>query len=416
MDIIVAHPTGNKNVRAVISGFEDNKVLKRFVTTIALNNNTTWLKYLPKSVKNELLRRSFQLNNSAYLKGFPSIEIKRLLFTKIPFLKNRINNRLAVDNLYTQFDAKVVEYLKKTSKVQHIDAVYAYEDGALQTFKYAKSIGIKNIYDLPIAYWEKTRALLADEALRLPNWANTLGGGITDSKEKLQRKTMELQEADVVVVPSKFVLDSLPDWASGKRVIFSPFGSPNAGVEMAFKKTKAHFTKKSPLRVLFAGSMGQRKGLGDLFEAIKLLNTDNVQLVVLGSLLAPMGFYQNILPNFIHEKVRPNHQVLELMRSCDVFCLPSVVEGRALVMQEAMSQGLPLIITPNTGGEDLVIEGNTGFLVPVRSPESIAAAIQKILDSPANLETMGQQAFLHAATYSWQKYSDNIVNALKSII
>src|SRR5690606_32851650 len=121
-------------------------------------------------------------------------------------------------------------------------------------------------------------------------------------------------------------------------------------------------------RILFVGSMGQRKGLGDLFAAMRHFSPKEVELVVMGSLLAPMEFYKEQLPHFRYEGGRPNEQVLTLMRSCDVFCLPSIVVGRALVMQEAMSQGLPIIITPNTGGEDLVCEagqirrGETGKL------------------------------------------------------
>ena len=59
--------------------------------------------------------------------------------------------------------------------------------------------------------------------------------------------------------------------------------------------------------------------------------------------------------------------------------LPSIVEGRALVQQEALSCGLPIIVTPNAGGEDLVEEGITGHLVPIRSPEKIAEAISSLL-------------------------------------
>src|SRR5690606_4194348 len=231
-----------------------------------------------------------------------------------------------------------------------------------------------------------------------------LGGGLTDSQAKLDRKTRELELADMVIVPSQFVADSLPAWARAtKRVVISPFGSPEAAQAADGKaetgkrseekaetgKLKAEEGKTavgnaedrnfqlsafssqlSPkrLRVLFAGSMGQRKGLGDLMAAVRMLDRPDVELVCMGSLMAPMQFYQRQCPGFTYEKGRPHAQVLELMRSCDVFCLPSIVEGRALVMQEAMSQGLPIIITPNTGGEELVCEagqirrGETGKL------------------------------------------------------
>jgi glycosyltransferase involved in cell wall biosynthesis len=163
--------------------------------------------------------------------------------------------------------------------------------------------------------------------------------------------------------------------------------------------------------------MSQRKGLGDLFAAVRLLNRRDIELVVMGSSEAPMEFYRKQYPDFIYEPGRPNDQVLALMRTCDVFCLPSIVEGRALVMQEAMSQGLPIIITANTGGEDLVKEdGSTGFLVPIRSPQLIAEKLNWMLDNRAETKEMGKKAKQHAAEYTWKKYGDNIIDAIRDYI
>ncbi len=160
--------------------------------------------------------------------------------------------------------------------------------------------------------------------------------------------------------------------------------------------------------------MGQRKGLADLFEAMKLLNTDHVQLIVLGSLQNPLSFYKKILPAFSYEMPRAHEEVLTLMESCDVLCLPSIAEGRALVLQEAMSRGLPLIITSNTGGEDLIIEGQTGFLVPIRSPGSIAEKISWFLENRSGIAEMGNAAFDHAAKYTWDIYSKKITDAIQN--
>ena len=128
-----------------------------------------------------------------------------------------------------------------------------------------------------------------------------------------------------------------------------------------------------------------------------------------------MEFYKKELPDFTYEPNRSNAQVLALMRSCDVFCLPSIVEGRALVMQEAMSQGLPIIITPNTGGEDLVIEGKTGFMVPVRSPEKLAEKISWFLDNRLQIAEMGKMAQQHAASYTWKGYGKNVIDAINTL-
>jgi glycosyltransferase involved in cell wall biosynthesis len=214
----------------------------------------------------------------------------------------------------------------------------------------------------------------------------------------------------MVVVPSHFVKNSIPDWAANKKIIVSPFGTPQIANNDNSKEIKL---QNRPLRVLFAGSMGQRKGLGDLFAAMRLLNTKEVELVVMGSLQAPIEFYRKEYAGFEYEPGRPHKEVLALMRSCDVFCLPSIVEGRALVMQEAMSQGLPIIITPNTGGEDLIIEGETGFLIPIRSPECIAEKITWFLENREEIQRMGAKAKLHAQTYTWENYGMKIIESIK---
>ena len=414
MKIIVLHPTGNKNVRAVIDGLNEAGMLLEFNTTLAVDADSSWLKYLPKKFSQELLRRTYPSIAKRLLISHPFAEIGRLLSTKLGwnwFVRPEVG-MLSIDKIYRGLDQKVAKRILKMGKAK-IDAVYGYEDGALESFTAAKKLGIKCIYELPIAYWETGRDLMKAEALRNPDWEITLGGGTRDSTEKLARKTKELELADVVIVSSSFVEDSLPTWAKGKKIIMSPFGSPVSAITAEPEVSKKGANGK--LRVLFAGSMGQRKGLCDLFDAVKLLNRDDLELVVMGSLLAPMEFYRSAYPDFTYEAGRSNDQVLALMRSCDVFCLPSIVEGRALVMQEAMSQGLPIVITPNTGGSDLVISEETGFLVPIDSPEKIAEKLEWFLHNRERIPEMGNAAKLHAAKYSWESYASTIVNEIKDI-
>ena len=104
-------------------------------------------------------------------------------------------------------------------------------------------------------------------------------------------------------------------------------------------------------------------------------------------------------------------QVMQLMQTCDVLALPSLVEGRALVQQEALACGLPLIVTTNAGGADLVEEGVTGFLVPVRSAEKIAEKIAWFADHRDSLPALRDAARRKAAEYSWDGYADTIIRA-----
>jgi glycosyltransferase involved in cell wall biosynthesis len=412
MKFIVSHPSSNQFSRAMINHLFKKKDLTKFYTAIAIFPSQLIYKLGNLNAFKDINRRSFDQNLKKYTTSNPWREIGRLLAPKF-----KLNSWVAhekgicsVDRVYQSHDKWVSKKLLSLD-LNSLKGVYAYEDAALETFKKAKYLGLKCIYDLPIAYWETGRKLMQEEALRHPSWKNTMVGGTSDSEIKTQRKVEELKLADYVVVPSKFVKDSLPPWVDPTKIIVSPFGSPKSSVRIKKKNLE-----NRKLRILFVGSMGQRKGLADLFEAMNFVDISKVELVVLGSLIESLPFYKNIQPNFSYESPRPHKEVLELMQSCDVFCLPSIVEGRAQVMQEAMSQGLPIIITPNTGGEDLVETGKTGFLVAIRNPKAIAEKITWFIDHKANIHAMGKAAIEKSKDYTWEKYGSTITDAINKFI
>lgn len=410
MKILISHPSGNSNVRAIAKGFVTRGLLYQFHTSIASYPNNFWHKIGSLKGLGDFRRRSFDSVLQPFTKVYPFDELMRMVSTKFGFnfLIQPETGFFCVDRIYYNLDRKISKKLKSAKK-KGLTAVYAYEDGALETFLAAKKLGLECIYDLPIAYHILLQELLHEEAIRKPNWAFTLGGGINDSVQKLERKRKELELADTIVVASDFVRQSLPKWTNEKKIIQSPFGTPFSSSQFYLKEK----SDNKKLRILFVGSMTQRKGLSDLFDAIQLVDSSKVELVVLGSLAAPLSFYSDQI-KFIYESTRSHDKVLELMRTCDVFCLPSIVEGRALVIQEAMSQGLPIIITANTGAEDLVVNEETGFLVPIRSPEAIAEKINWFLANRNKIFQMGRNAKQLADTYSWDGYADTICSELNS--
>ncbi len=145
---------------------------------------------------------------------------------------------------------------------------------------------------------------------------------------------------------------------------------------------------------------------------MKLVDRSDVELVVMGSPLASMSFYHAQCPGFVYEGPRSHDEVLSLMRTCDVLALPSIVEGRALVQQEALASGLPLIVTPNAGGEDLVEPGRTGFLVPIRSPAALADRIVWFAEHRSALVDMRQAAKAKALATAWSQYEKRIGDAI----
>ncbi len=201
--------------------------------------------------------------------------------------------------------------------------------------------------ELPIAHWQTVRRLLSQEAERLPEWEPTLES-TREPEEKLFRKEEELDLADCISCPSEFVLQSIPkNIRSKKNCIVAPFGSPPCPANKRLRKD--HESKT--LKLLFVGSMSQRKGLADLFKAMEMLRNEPVSLTVLGQPSMPMEFYRKISPNFEYLAPCSNENVRRVMQEHDALVLPSIVEGRALVQQEALACGLPIVVTANAGGK-----------------------------------------------------------------
>jgi glycosyltransferase involved in cell wall biosynthesis len=406
--VLLTHPFGNANVRAVLDALCRAGLLSRFVTTIG------WSKKSYPGLASRMrgkLRRNYSLPADK-IDIHPLRESVRLLagIVRAKALTRHETGWASIDQVWQSLDHEAARRLRHGNYDGNLRAVYAYEDCAEQLFLAARDLRLRRVYDLPIAYWETAQRLLREEAQRYSDWEPTLLA-TRDSEEKISRKTRELELAELVIVPSQFVLESLPkDARSQKKSLFAPFGSPV--VDVAGERRNS----TSRLRVLFAGALTQRKGLADLFAAMKIINSREVELVVMGSLVQPLAWYRQRFSDFVYEPPRPHEEFLRLMQSCDVFVLPSIVEGRALVQQEAMACGLPLIATRNAGADDLIEDGATGFLVPIRSPEAIAEKISWCAANRSLISGMGIAARQRASELSWRGYSDTIVGAIRELI
>jgi len=170
-----------------------------------------------------------------------------------------------------------------------------------------------------------------------------------------------------------------------------------------------------PLRILFAGTFREKKGVPDLIEAIHLLKRDHVpvHLDLVGDAAGKPGdaeMKEEILARIRRwdlEDVVTRHpflpvaQLVALARSCHVLATPSVTaasgdsEGTVFIIQQMMATGMPVVATrhadiPYTLG-DLA-----GSLVPERDPPALAAALRRYVDDPDALAVDGTRFRRHA--------------------
>ncbi len=89
--------------------------------------------------------------------------------------------------------------------------------------------------------------------------------------------------------------------------------------------------------------------------------------------------------------------VPELLSGSDLFVLPSLWEGLPIALLEAMASGLPVVASEVSGSRQVVLDGETGVLVPPGNVEALRAAIARLLEDPEKALSMGAAARQHVA-------------------
>ena len=173
--------------------------------------------------------------------------------------------------------------------------------------------------------------------------------------------------------------------------------------------------KSSPIkgRILFVGQVSLRKGVHYLAEASRILAKKGFcyETIVVGPKNVNTNHEIFKGPRYIGQI--PRSEIIKEFLLADVFVLPSLAEGMALVHLEAMSCGIPIITTENCGS---VINNNEeGFIVPIRDPVSLAEKINEVIEDRNLRNKMGRSAKIKARNYTWEQYSQRLLESLENI-
>jgi glycosyltransferase involved in cell wall biosynthesis len=229
----------------------------------------------------------------------------------------------------------------------------------------------------------------------------------------IEKEEEEYYTADYITVPSEFVKQSfLQHGIKNEKIIKIPYG---ANLDR-FKKVAE--IDKQKFRVLFVGNLSIQKGIFDLLRAFQLLKHPNKELIIVGAVSQEI---KNIISkektdNVVFRGVVKNIELPLLYSTSNVFVLPSVQEGLAMVQGEAMACGCPVIATENTGGADLFTNEKEGFIVPIRNPIAIAEKLQLLADNPLKRKEMSFAAIGRIKSIGgWDDYGNEMNKFIASL-
>ncbi len=231
---------------------------------------------------------------------------------------------------------------------------------------------------------------------------------------EVARRRREYDLADAILCPSQFVKDSfVHEGFPAERVHVVPYGIPKPN----------GFTPAPPpadgiFRVLYVGQLTPRKGVRYLLEAFARLSHPRKELVIVGPRSTPSGLEGATIPkNVRFAGVLKGDELARAYAEAAVLVLPTLEEGLALVLGEAMAHGTPVIATVNSGGADLFRDDDEGFLVPIRDPAALAERMQQLADDPARRAQMSQAALARMRTLGgWERTDALLLESVQSMV
>jgi glycosyltransferase involved in cell wall biosynthesis len=190
-------------------------------------------------------------------------------------------------------------------------------------------------------------------------------------------------------------------WTNGERLLVGALGAERVrlvdnGVEVPLVPA-ADPGAHASTRILYVGLLTPRKGVLDLLAASELLHERGVAHTLWLCGGTPDEGPEAEVPvreaaaaaNAVLAGSRPPEQMHEAYEDADIFCLPSWYEAMPLSILEAAAHGLPVVASDVGDVSRAVLDGVTGFVVPVKSAPSLATALEKLLSDPDARRRMG---------------------------
>jgi glycosyltransferase involved in cell wall biosynthesis len=414
MKIIVTHP-GKQHSYRVATALKKHNVLFKYITTVYNKDHSILMRitkfFIRRNDKERAnLRKCSLLTDNDVIQFCEFRGLLLLLIIRLDKSKKIASWLLRY--VSKKFQQKIAHYAIKNN----VDAIISYDTNSEILFRILKEKAPSIIriidhahparnylYEIYQNYMEKSGV-----------FAKTFEDSVflTDKNYSL-RFAKEIEDADYHIVASSFSkkavqFNNIPD----NKIFLIPYG-----VNINTFKINPHKNKNnSILKILFVGEVNQRKGIYQILEAAKDINSSNIEFNIIGrgrdycsDLYKQYEKYVNFYGHVSFE------QLVSFFANSHVFVFPALGEGFGLVIPEALSAGLPVITTPNCCGADIIRDGYNGFII---NPCDTQALKKKILLFKDNilLSTMSENAIISVQDLTWEHYYDNLNATIEQIM
>jgi glycosyltransferase involved in cell wall biosynthesis len=329
--------------------------------------------------------------------SLPAKEVIAKIWGHMPYLNNRMSLQWILSSLYDK---------QARNAIDHCDLFVGWSSFSLETIRKAKQYGAVTVLERCSSHIEIQRDLMKGEYHR---WG--ISPQLPDPRI-VETELSEYQEADYISIPSQFVKETfIQKGISEKKLIHVPYGVDLSAFRQVPKTDKT-------FRVIFAGGMSLRKGIHYLLQAFSELKLPQSELWLLGSMSKEARpFFNKYEGSFQYKGHIPQRDLYKYYSQGSVFVLFSIEEGLACVQAQAMACGLPVICSTNTGGQDIIREGQDGFILPIRDVKGLKEKLSYLYENPGICKAMGASARKRVRQdFSWDDYGNKIISRYADVL
>lgn len=394
----VFHP-GSQNSWQRATAFQQADALGWYATSVHFHPDSASVRLadcLPQPLaaraKRELLRRHFPLLDPGKVRRFGLIEFAEIAARRLHWERTAHHLNMAGNR---RFGAQVIRLIER----EPVDVVWGYNNSSVEVFRWAKAQGLTCVLDQSIGHPAAMNAALEDEAARHPEYFRAPYRPF-DARWIVQQDE-EMALADLVVCGSDFCAHTMiAQGCDPAKLRVVPYGYD----ETLFPATPPEHSAPEgrPLDLLFVGQVGPRKGVPHLLKALDRLPERVARLTLVGRLDIPEAVFARHAERVRHIPQLPRREVVSHFRAADAFVFPSLFEGSAVVLNEALGAGLGVIQSQAAG--DGAYEGRTGTILPDVSAEALAETIATLYRNPERLAAWRESAWAERGSRSWEGY------------
>tara|TARA_B100000214_G_C23973964_1_gene631758 strand:- start:1931 stop:3193 length:1263 start_codon:yes stop_codon:yes gene_type:complete len=411
--VIVAHPAQQHSYKTAVALKKHNYLFK-YVTTV-YNKKKSLTRIVIKFLTGNILerannRRTNELEDSE-IKQFCEIESLVLLFLQRVDKNKRIYNFF---NRYInkKFNKKLVKYSIKNK----IDLIILFDKYASSAFEMLerKDSSIVKVLDCSAPNFVFMNDIFHNyvKTNNIHQYLNEF-----TSKENIRTKNETIKEtnlADFFLSASNFTTKSLMRADIKKNKIYHcPYDIELPLLKLGNETPKDY---KIKLRCLFVGRVTYKKGVLELFKAIEKLSVNKFEFTFVGSYDIKDKEISKYKDKYNFSGHISKIKMDEIYRNSDILVFPSLADGFGLSVVEALSYGIPVICSKNTGACDIIKDGFNGFQINAGAEREIYDKLMWFDLNRKELSKMSQNSIESAKNNNKERYSDRIQLMVKDVL